>query len=99
LTPKRRPAVASARPWLPADAVVTPVIDGLASFSRATAFAAPRILNEPVACTVSSLSHTSAPVIRDSQTDGTSGVRHADPTMRRAAAATSGSSTARGMPE
>ena len=30
--------------------------------SRASAFAAPRILNEPVACTVSSFSQTSAPV-------------------------------------
>jgi hypothetical protein len=60
---------------LPADAVVTERTSGRISRSRAMALAAPRSLNEPVPCTISSFSQTSAPVTADSHSDRISGVR------------------------
>jgi hypothetical protein len=77
------------RPWLPADAVMTEVIEGCAALSRAIALAAPRILNAPVSCSVSSFNQTSPPVIVDSQADRTSGVVRATAAIRPAAATTS----------
>ena len=82
-TPEWRAAVAIASPWLPAEAVVTSTTDGRSSFNRRSALAAPRILNDPVAWTISSFSQISAPVASDSQGDRTSGVRHARPLIRR----------------
>ncbi len=88
-TPNWRAAVASARPWLPAEAVMTRFAEGSAEVSRAIALAAPRILNEPVACSVSSFSQTSPPVTVESHADRTSGVRRATPWIRAEAATTS----------
>ncbi len=99
--PNRPAAVASARPWLPADAVITELIEGCAALSRAIALAAPRILNAPVSCSVSSFSQTSPPVIVDSQADRTSGVVRATAAIRPAAATTSsnvGGTARRGQP-
>src|SRR5579872_6628519 len=60
-----------------------------ASLSSARRFAAPRSLNAPVTCRLSSFSTTSAPVARDTASDGSEGVRNTRPTMRSAAAVTS----------
>ncbi len=97
--PRWRAAVAIASPWLPAEAVVTSTTDGRSSFKRRSALAAPRILNDPVACTISSFSQISAPVASDSQGDRMSGVRHARPSIRRVAARMSSRDGATDMTE
>jgi len=58
-TPKLRAASATPRPWLPAEAAMIRFLP--AWHIPATNAAAPRSLNEPVRCSDSSLSHTSAP--------------------------------------
>src|SRR5215472_19276693 len=59
------------------------------SLNSARRFAAPRSLNAPVTCRLSSFSTTSAPVARDTAALGRDGVRSTRPAMRSAAAATS----------
>src|SRR6185437_14832585 len=84
-TPARRAQYATPCAMFPAEAVSTP----RASSSRpssAMALAAPRILNEPMGCKLSSLSQTSAAASAFSRT---SGVRAATPAMRARAATAS----------
>ena len=70
----RRDACATARPWLPVETVTTPR-------ARATSpdahmkFVAPRSLNAPVSCAVSSLREIRARPSADRDGEATSGVR------------------------
>ena len=69
-------AAASARPWLPADAVTSCAgAPSGRSSSAMTALNAPRDLKEFETCSDSSFSETSAPECSDNHADRTSGVR------------------------
>ena len=59
-TPSACAAVAMPSPWLPALEATTPW-ESSSAFSDASAFVAPRILNDPVCCSHSILSQTSPP--------------------------------------
>ena len=61
LTPASRAAQATAWPWLPALAAITPERFS-PSVSVAILLTAPRILNEPVRCRFSAFSATSRPM-------------------------------------
>ena len=63
--PSSRAAHATAWPWLPALAAITPAARS-AGESVASVFTAPRILNEPVRWRFSALSSVSPPVSRHS---------------------------------
>ena len=63
--PSSRAAHATAWPWLPALAAITPAARS-AGDSVASMLTAPRILNEPVRWRFSALSTTSRPVSRES---------------------------------
>ena len=88
--PRARAAKARARPWLPVEQQTTPAVSGA---SAATAFAAPRSLNAPTGCMLSSFSSTSPPATRARCGEGRSGVRTAIPAMARRAARMSASVT------
>ena len=81
---------ATAWAWLPADMATTPARRS-AAVSRAMRLAAPRSLNEPIACRLSSLSVTCAPVARLTASEYSEGVRMTRPAIRAAAACTSAS--------
>ena len=63
--PSSRAAHATAWPWFPALAAMTPAARS-AGVSVASMFTAPRTLNEPVRCRFSALSSVTRPVSRHS---------------------------------
>ena len=80
-TPAARLACATARPWLPVDAVTTP-FRRTSSDSDSTALVAPRSLKLPVSCWCSHFRKTSAPRRRPRLNEGRRGVRKTLPAMR-----------------
>src|SRR5262245_36856167 len=80
-TPASRAAQATAWPWLPALAVTTPALRST-SVSVAIRLYAPRILNDPVRCRFSALSHMGRPERRPSVSDEITGVSRATPSRR-----------------
>src|SRR5690606_5288594 len=82
-------AVASARPWLPADAVTRVGSAPMRSDKARTAFNAPLNLKDLVCCSVSSFSQTVRPVMALRACASMSGVRRTCPASRRDAATTS----------
>ena len=70
---------------VPADAVTTDRGPAGRSAMSMIAFSAPRILNEPVTWVISSFSQTPHGPRRDSQAEGTSGVRAMNGCRRAAA--------------
>src|SRR5512135_2655380 len=93
-TPSRRAAQATPCAWLPDENATTPALRCAAS-SCARRLYAPRNLNEPMCCRVSSLSRTRPPVSSSSGVSASSGVRRAWPSRRAAAARTSSKSGSR----
>ena len=79
-TPSRRAFQATPCAMLPALAVTTPRASS-SGLARAIALPEPRILNDPIGCRFSSFSQSVAP----STSSGSSGVRRAIPSRRRAA--------------
>src|SRR3954454_17475706 len=88
--PSSRAAQATAWPWFPALAAITPAARS-ASPSCAILLTAPRILNEPVRCRFSAFSHTRAPVRRESVSEPYTGVSRARSATRVRAASMSAS--------
>src|SRR5256714_46685 len=88
--PSSRAAHATAWPWLPALAAMTPAASRPGSRLESLTYA-PRILNEPVRCRFSALSRTGRPASRDSVSDGKTGVTRATPSSRSRACSISGS--------
>src|SRR5581483_8030970 len=88
--PSSRAAHASAWPWLPALAAITPAARS-ASPSPVSLLTAPRILNEPVRCRFSAFSHTLVPAMRESVSEPCTGVTRARPASRSRAASISAS--------
>src|SRR5665213_3072037 len=87
--PSWRAAHATACPWLPALAAITPAAR-CASPSVASLLTAPRTLNEPVRCRFSAFSHTvRAPLRRASDSEPYTGVTRAWPARRSRAASMS----------
>src|SRR5579884_4534903 len=86
--PSSRAAKATAWPWLPALAAITPASRSTGE-SRDSLFTAPRTLNAPVRCRFSAFSHTSRPVRRASVSELYTGVTRARPARRPRAASTS----------
>ena len=74
--PSSRAAQATACPWLPALAAITPA-SRCAGESSDSLLTAPRILNEPVRCRFSAFSQNTRPARRDNVSDSSSGVRRA----------------------
>src|SRR5689334_16162922 len=89
--PASRAAQATACPWLPALAATTPALRS-DSLSDPILLTAPRILNEPVRCSVSAFRCTGRPVMRPKVSDAYSGVTRTPlPARRERAASTSAS--------
>src|SRR5262249_20367848 len=89
-TPSSRAAYATAWPWLPALAAITPAARS-ASDRDARMLTAPRILNEPVRCRFSAFSRTRRPVRTVSASEPKTAVRRARSPMRSRAARMSAS--------
>src|SRR3954451_20996341 len=88
--PSSRAAQATAWPWFPALAAITPAARSLSS-SVDSLFTAPRILNEPVRWRFSALSQTFVPVRREKVPEPYTGVTRARPSSRSRAASMSAS--------
>src|SRR6476469_959091 len=88
--PSSRAANATAWPWLPALAAITPAARS-ASSSVDSLLTAPRILNDPVRWRFSAFSQTRPPVSCDSVSEPYTGVTRARPPSRSRAASTSAS--------
>src|SRR5688500_1227180 len=86
--PASRAAHATAWPWLPALAAITPAARS-AALSEAIVFTAPRILKAPVRCRFSALSWTVRPHRRERVSDPKTGVTCAIPAIRARAASSS----------
>ena len=88
--PARVACRATAWAWLPADMAITPAARSRA-LSNAIRLAAPRSLNAPMACRLSSLRNTRVPQAALTAGDSIVGVCRTAPWMRAAAARTSDS--------
>src|SRR5262245_51164053 len=86
--PSSRAAHATAWPWLPALAAITPASRS-AGERLATVLTAPRILNEPVRCRFSAFRTTSRPTWREIVSEPYTGVSRASAPIRARAASTS----------
>src|SRR4051794_26302943 len=83
--PSSRAAQATACPWLPALAAITPAARWSSS-SVESLLTAPRTLNAPVRCRFSAFSVTRRPTRRESESEPYTGVTRAYPAMRSRAA-------------
>src|SRR3954451_4693128 len=88
--PSSRAAQATACPWFPALAAMTPAVRS-ASPSVDSLFTAPRILNDPVRWRFSAFSQTLVPVSRENVPEPYTGVTRARPARRSRAASMSAS--------
>src|SRR5262245_46392019 len=89
--PASRAAQATAWPWLPALAATTPALRSV-SLREPILLTAPRILNEPVRCSVSAFSCTGRPVMRPKVSEAYRGVTRTPLPARRSRAASTSAS-------